>query len=303
MEENKRFKDIDISGIKDNDDKQEKIRTNTNRPNLKGTTNEDIDLGELENNLVLFIGPKSVGKTVALMRLTLYLENKRIVEINPNRNFRTGTVYQDAIDDFLDDLHDTKFSPNRTSNVNFLVLDAVKNGESYCQFLEAPGEAYFDIDNPYSEEFPAYIEDILGAEDSHKVFVFFFENGMFSEEGGNAMQIAYSKRISLLVANMRRKKDDIIIVYNKCDNQKGLYRNAKPNVKAFKNKLYRNSNYNNFFSAVNKAGIPVKFIPFSSGKFINLQDSNKKRWAHSIDTFPKDLWRNIDSCFNSWKLW
>ena len=80
---------------------------------------------------------------------------------------------------------------------------------------------------------------------------------------------------------MNRKKDDIIIVFNKSDKKRSLYKNNKPNIKAFKDILYNNQNYNSFLGAINEVGVPVKFVVFSSGTFTKIPNSNNSSPKYS----------------------
>lgn len=263
-------------------------------------TVEEIITGEPHDNLVVFIGPQGTGKTVALMRLTHYLVDNEVTNIEVNRLYRDDEHYQKSANEFLDDLHQPNFSPGRTGAVDFLLLDVYKGAEIYCQFLEAPGEAFYKRSDPHSLDFPAYISKILNDSKINKVFVFFFTDNMLREGDPKA----YSKRLARLVRRLDRKKDDVIVLYNKADEQFGLFKNDKPNVKAFKNRLYKNIAYSEFFGALKDLGIPVKFVPFTSGDFQNIPGKKDiQRWIHSKDFYPKTLWRTIDKCFKSYSWW
>lgn len=256
---------------------------------------QEIITGQLNNNLVVFAGPRESGKTVALMRLTHYLRQNRNIKIEPNRNYRQDASYQTSVNSFLNDLHNPHFSPKRTGSIDFLVLDVFKESELYCQFLEAPGEAFFDPDDPHSIDFPTYITDILSKDKLNKVFVFFFENQMLLQED----PMAYSSRLSRLVSMMNKKNDDIIILYNKADRLRELYTGNRPNEKEFKRLLFNDEHYSDFFGSLKTLGIRMKFVPFSSGTFQQVPGKNLERWIHSQNSYPDELWRNIDKCFKS----
>jgi GTPase SAR1 family protein len=309
-EKSKRFDDLEISSTKKESEETYKTtdgvenieypnRAEYKEPNpspkaLRSSVEECIT-GDLNKNVVLFIGPRSVGKTVALIRLAHYLGNNRSIKIEPNSTFRKDEGYKKSVESFLNDLHNPDFHPDRTGKIDFLVLDVIKDADIYCQFLEAPGEAYFDPDNIHNQSFPPYLDTIL-SENTNKIFVFFFEENMLSDSD----PIAYSKRIASLVGYMNRKKDDIIIVFNKSDKKRALFKDNKPNTKAFKELIYKNQKYNTFISTISQAGVPVKFVVFSSGTFKKLPNSDKQRWVHSSESNPETLWRTIDACFKSW---
>ena len=262
-------------------------------------TVQEIITGQLNKNLVVFAGPREVGKTVALIRLTHFLRKNRSTKIEPNRTYRTDQAYQTAVNEFLDDLNKPEFSPSRTGRINFLVLDVFKHSQLYCQFLEAPGEAFFNPKNPHDTSFPPYIASILNNHNLNKVYVLFFEYGMLLDSDPRA----YSSRLTRLASMMNRREDDVIILFNKADRQRNLYSRNRPNVREFKNQLYNNEYYVDFFGELRNLGIPVKFVPFSSGDFQKIPGSKTERWIHSDDFYPETLWRNIDKCFKSGVWW
>ncbi|MEM8999746.1 MAG: hypothetical protein AAGB24_05735 [Bacteroidota bacterium] len=288
-----------IDAASENETNEPLSEENTGKISGQLSSVEEIITEPLHKNLVMFIGPRETGKTVALMRLTYFLEKNRDTKIEPNKYYRKDEPYKVSVNAFLDDLHRPNFSPKRTGNINFLVLDVYKNSELYCQFLEAPGEGFFDPNDPHNKTFPPYLIDIANDSSLNKVFIFFFEEGMLS----NSDPIAYSKRLSSLVGMMDRGKDDVIILFNKSDRHRNLYYNNKPNTRQFKNLLYKNSRYSDFFGSLKSLGIPVKFVVFSSGVFHKVPDKDMERWTHSDDYYPETLWRNIDRCFKSFSLW
>merc|ERR1711991_158348 len=72
-------------------------------------------------------------------------------------------------------------------------------------------------------------------------------------------------RLARLVSMMNKKKDDVIVLYNKADKLRELFDRNKPNVKEFKKRLYDNDNYGDFLGSLKDLGIPVKFVAYSSG--------------------------------------
>ncbi|NEQ49033.1 MAG: hypothetical protein F6K11_02715 [Leptolyngbya sp. SIO3F4] len=263
--------------------------------NEEPTTIQEVITGYLHDNIVLFIGPREVGKTVTLIRLLHYLRTQRNIKVEPNSTYRKDRRYIESINEFKSDLNQINFNAKRTANMDFLVLDVFMDSKLQCQFLEAPGEAYFDPTNPHDTGFPAYLVDILNNIKTNKVFVFFFEDGMLMDSDPRA----YSSKLSKLVEMMNRKKDDVIILYNKCDKQRNLYNGNRPNVKEFQRLLYNNTYYSDFFSSLKKLGIPVKFVAFSNGDFQDIPNRETQRWIHSDDSYPKELWKHILRCFKS----
>ena len=259
----------------------------------------EVITGRLRGRVVIFVGPREVGKTVTLMRLIKYIKEKHRIRVELNKDFRNGNQYCNAFEEFKNGLVHCDFSPERTGEMNFLVLDAFKDNRLHCRFLEAPGEAYFVPGQPHDEHFSAYLLDILN-QDIHKVFVFFFTDAMFRNDTDAE---AYSTSLSHMVERMERKNDDVIILYNKCDTRRQFYNGNKPKVREFKGLLHDNKNYTKFFNSLKDSQIRLKFIPYSNGEFRGIPNRDQQRWVHSEDFYPQTLWRSIESCFKSWSWW
>jgi Cdc6-like AAA superfamily ATPase len=302
MAENKDKWDIDdVPSHKDKNElitnKIDEVRPSINISNPASV--QEVLTSDLQQNVVLFVGPREVGKTVTLMRLIHYLNKSSKVSVSANKVFRSDNIYKSSVDNFMNELNQPHFSAKRTNNMDFLVLDVYKDSDVYCQFVEASGEAYFDSENPNQGDLTPYVHNILSNENINKVFVFFFEDGMLAE----SLQKAYVNRLTTLLKGINRKKDDVIILYNKCDKLPELFDGNKPNVKSFKKRLYNNTNYGDFFGVLSKNNIPIKFLPFSNGNFQaipNREDDKLQRWTHSSDNYPSELWRLIEKCFKSY---
>ncbi|MDO3651414.1 hypothetical protein, partial [Nocardia mangyaensis] len=123
-------------------------------------------------------------------------------------------------------------APVGTGTIDFLLMDISHKGKSFCQILEAPGEHFFKFKDDPTEENPVYINEILSAS-YRKVFLFFFEIGMFdSDQARNA----YIKKIERVVGQVSAKKNRVIIVCNKCD-QQNHFKNGRPILKQYKKTL------------------------------------------------------------------
>ncbi len=260
-----------------------------------------IITGRLKNDVVLLIGPREVGKTITLMRLAIFLQRNEKVSLRPNKTFRTDEAYNIAVESFMKELDDHHYSPERTGEINFLLLDIYKNAELFCQILEAPGEAYFDPIKIRKESFPPYISDILLNREVRKAFVIFYEEGMLN----NSSPVAYSSRLASLAARMNKKHDSVIILFNKCDKYLDLYEGSKPNEKQFIKLFRSNPDYKEFFGALERTGITPSYVVFSNGDFQKVrkvgEEKERERWIHSSDDFPEKLWRTIEKAIDgSW---
>ncbi len=135
------------------------------------TNLQHIRVNNISGPLVVFFGPRNIGKTVTLLRLCTYISK---YEIRPDESFRTDKAeYKRTIDVFNTVRQNTDFAPSATGTIDFLLLNVTYNGNKFCQILEAPGEHFFDVKKP-SVEYPSYLNQILNS-DYKKAFVFFFE--------------------------------------------------------------------------------------------------------------------------------
>src|SRR5438132_14433744 len=73
--------------------------------------NDDVVSGPL----VIFFGPREIGKTVTLIRLCNYIKK---YEIRPNPNFRTDKVAYKRTTDMFESLRqNSHFAPGATGNI------------------------------------------------------------------------------------------------------------------------------------------------------------------------------------------
>ena len=247
-----------------------------------------IRTNALSGPLILFVGPRESGKTTALINLAKYLKVKQGFKIDTNRTYRSDAGYKEASDNFLTQLHDSHFAPDRTGNIDFLAMTAFKGSQQVCQFLEAPGEAYFNQSDPHSTSFPPYLISTLSSTNINKTLVVFFEEGMLLQSDPSA----YSRRLSSLMQKLDKKIDDIIILYNKVDKCPQLFKGNKPNLKSVKNLITNDTNYADFFNTIKEMRLMTQFVAYSSGDFQKI-DGGREVWTASPDFYNEDLWRAI----------
>ena len=172
-----------------------------NTPNRVETVRlEEIQTNSITGPLVIFYGPREIGKTVALWRLVSYVSGH--FNVTPNHIFRKDPNYNETVSRFKSALSDaSKIAPDATGNINFLLLDIVNNHSmnSVCQILEAPGEHFFDAEKPEAS-YPKYLEDIFSAS-YKKVYVFFFAIGMFKED--EIMRKYCNKIVDLITKDLK----------------------------------------------------------------------------------------------------
>ncbi len=285
-------------------DLEEPSSVATPPPNLVAPVAREVDLQRIDINrikgpLVVFFGPSNIGKTVTLLRLCSYLRGK--YEISPDQSFRTDDLYAATTAAFESMLQSMRFAPDATGDVNFLLLNVMHNGIRFCQFLESPGEHFFDRTKP-NAAYPTYMNKIL-ADGYMKLFVFFFEIDMFRSDDDLRN---YSDKISRLVSDrISSERDRVIILCNKCDLQ-SHFRGGKPIVSEYRKAICDDSAFRRLEEALRNSGFRhVPFVAFSSGSYNN-DSTGQKAFAPSPEHYPKALWSHIYQSIHGrpwWKFW
>jgi hypothetical protein len=266
---------------------------------VQGEVNvQRIDTLRITGPLVVFFGPRAIGKTVTLLRLCTYL--RRQYQISPDQNFRIDDAYAATITAFDAMFQSMQFAPDATGDVNFLLLDVTEGGR-FCQILESPGEHFFDRSKP-NAPYPNYMNKIL-ADDYQKIFVFFFEIGMFRSDDDLRN---YSDKIGRLIRDkISAKRDQVIIVCNKCDLHPH-FQGGMPIVSEYKKAIYDHPSFRGLREALKNSGFRhVPFVAFSSGAF-NDDGHGQLAFAPSPEHYPKNLWKQIYESIQGppwWKFW
>lgn len=269
------------------------------------SSDEQIDVNNISVTIgegipiVILYAPQTSGKTMALLRMIRYLQSKKY-QIIPDGNFRDAhdTHYQRMCKGLPTMAH-SEYAPGGNDTISFMLARVVdNNGRTVCQFLEAPGEHYFD--GREEAVFPRYIENIIQAQKNKRIWVFFTEPNW----GDNQPErTAYAQKIINLYPRIHQpnmRPDNVIFLFNKADRYPHLYsqRNGYPNLNAFYNEI--RTYYPNIFDQYIRTGLERLFfgkynfsaVPFSAGTFTPTND-NRKTWQPSIDWYPEQLWRAI----------
>jgi len=257
-------------------------------------------LNAITKPVILLIGPASAGKTVTLIRLAKYLRSKGDFKILPNEDFRDDEEYSESCKQFQHILNSNNLAPAPTVPINFLLVDIYRNNKLDYHILEAPGEHFFDTQNPYQNTNRAYLASLF-SKDVKKVMVFIFEKNMLSSD---ELQQAYANRLSHFVSLVKPKNEDrILFMLNKVD-KLPVQEYGTVNAKEVKKYIYENSNFNSLKHAIiNVKGLdPVAFIPFSSGTF-NEIDEGKQSMVLSNEDYPKSLWNSITKPYKTFLFW
>lgn len=250
----------------------------------------EINTDVIEGPVVVLIGPPASGKTVALIRLINYLDNKNI-KVEPNYGLIDSEEYVKVCDRFMTMAISPTTTPPRTGSVEFLLLNVFKDNAPFCQILEAPGEAYFSPGNPGNPDYNYYISKILFQSHYKKTLVFFFEDNMLDNSTKRA---AYARRAADIIGRIDTKKTRIIFLYNKADRHSELMNGGRVNKKVLKDKILNNPSYRVLREAINASrGMkPIMFLAYSGGSFHSGSDG-VERWALSQNHYPECFWANI----------
>lgn len=299
--------DLSIEGIgkgvdNGNNDpiENEKVITDSEKTSTIEEDDDDTDGNQISVNdkiapIIMLFGPRSSGKTMALIRLSRYLRTLDYA-IDTDFTFRSTPDYHDKCEKFKDAINTDTALPG-TSYTDFLLLQVSKNGRTICQFLEAPGEHYFDPSNISANNFPPYMTKIIHALPNRKIWVFIAETHW---KVSPKTRHAYINRIRSCKNSLINKKDCCVILYNKIDQDDTLIKNGTILTHAadikmrneysgladvFKNthpitSLYRSFNY--------------KFVPFCTGYYS--KSGNGLSFTESNDKYPKLLWEVLYKC-------
>jgi hypothetical protein len=242
---------------------------------------------------VVLYGAASSGKTMALIRLARYLRTRGYT-VEPVFNFRPGNeFYQNCCRQF-NDLINKDIASDSTNIVSFLLLLVKCNGKKICQVLEAPGEHFFNKDQPEAD-YPAYIHRIINLPHP-KIWTFFIEKNWETQ----SIRDSYSSKIVKLFGRIKHR-DHVVLLYNKADQCTDYLKNDEPIRSLFLKDAMEQ--YSVLFSRIVLGGIierilksnsrAADFEPFSSGTFTTSRN-NTKQFIQSIDYYPRHLWQAIE---------
>lgn len=246
--------------------------------------------------IVVLFGAPSSGKTMALYRMIRFLTSKGY-RIEAARDFRPShdTHYTRMCDNLL--LNASRnIAPKATDEISFMLVKVVDDhGTTVCQILEAPGEHYFDPENP-QKPFPVYINHIINTP-NRKVWAFFCEK----DWGDAPDRAAYAIKIQQMQVTINNMGNvgKIIFLMNKADQFTYMFKkNGFPNESAFFTAI--DQQYKGIFDSYTNTGFTAalfgarkfKAIPFSVGTFNQAADGTKI-WTPGPDWYCEQFWKAI----------
>ena len=186
------------------------VTTDTATTNTADANSIRVTISDEKAPLVILFGPPACGKTMTLVRMSRFLKEEGYT-VSPIRTFRpsTDTNYSSMCDNF-DQAMNTDYAAESTERISFMLVEVLKDGRRVCQLLEAPGEHYFDPNNPKSS-FPAYVNTIISCK-NRKVWMIMVEPDWKDDSDRKN----YVKRVIDLKKRMR-PRDAAVFVLNKVD--------------------------------------------------------------------------------------
>ena len=303
--------------INDNNVNNQNRTSNINMETVTRDTYTDEEIHDVNNitvtipdpntSIVVFFGSPASGKTLALLRMIRFLEGHDQYQSGNDQHLEDYGKYQvvpEAVFRPQTDLHYAKmctnlkdmaysqYAPGGTDVISFMlvkILDSV--GEPICQFLEAPGEHYFD--GTSALDFPTYIHAIRTAP-NRKVWVFFVEQDWGRDQNERNL---YAQKICSM-QGLISPKDKIVFLFNKSDRHRHQYKkDGMPNKKAFFTNIQHQ--YPGIFTKYQNRGLMkvlygeynFKAVCFSSGVFTSTNDG-REVWTPEKGWYCQEL-RNV----------
>lgn len=255
---------------------------------------DDITISDKSSPIVLLFGPMSSGKSMTLVRLSRYLRDEGFI-IKTDKNFKSDSKYKEKCDEFMANL-DTKSALPGNAYKDFLLVKVIKGTRTICQFLEAPGEHYFNLKkNIGAKDFPPYMTKIIRNLRNRKIWVFITEAEW---KVNNNVKKSYIRRIANCKAQLVRDTDRFIILHNKVDQKEEVFIDGHLSVSYAERlmneeydglaRLFENKNF--FTSLWRKYN--YKYVPFCTGYY----EEKTLKYTESETMYPALLWKTIENC-------
>lgn len=240
--------------------------------------------------IVVLFGPPACGKTMTLVRMTQFLQDKGYT-VEPDRSFRPSADkhYKQMCDNF-NTMIDQMDAAKSTSLISFMLVTVRdKRGKPICQILEAPGELYYVPGNS-NVTFPNYLNTVKNAT-NRKVWCFMVEpNWMDTQD-----RKGYADRIAKFKRSLD-PRDKSIFIYNKIDKTSFAQGQGKINEAAAKDDITKR--YKNIFEPFRSKSLlfgyndNFDFVPFQTGDYSEAMDGSVV-YSPGPDIYPNKLWNII----------
>lgn len=256
---------------------------------------DDIAIADKKAPIIMLFGPRSSGKSMTLVRLSRYLRDNQYT-IVVDEAFKSDAKYKEKCKKFLNDLNTTK-ALSGNAYTDFLLIKVVQHGRTICQFLEAPGEHYFDPENVDAANFPPYMTEIIRNLHNRKIWAFITEAKW---NVNHRTKVAYVDRIRNCKNVLMQPADRSIVLYNKIDQKTELFEDGKihlgPAESAMREEYEGLANVFRNTNPITSLWRPYnyKFVPFCTGYYF--KDKGELKYKKSEDLYPKLLWNALLKC-------
>ena len=260
-------------------------------------------LGDANTPIVMMFGPANSGKTVALLRLAKFFSDK-YGEVIADKAFRDDEYYKQVLcGEFQTFL--TQVRPNRpinTPDADFAAVDFLERGTTagrMCKFVEVPGEHLFNPRRPDSDQTThPYLFEIC-SHPARKIILITIPLVDPRNNAAGALTdpefLRYCAVIQRFFVNsLNPKRDQLIFVITKADEQTGMIANSvQPNVTAFRKALMSRPGFAAVESTLRRQGHGVVVVPFSAGKVVAAAPASPDAFIFGDDAWPQRLWDEL----------
>ena len=281
--------------------------TDNNEKKIKGLSKEEYDdpnqirvtIADPKAPLVILFGPPACGKTMTLVRLARFL-NKKGYKISPIRTFRPNddqNYVEICKPENFSKIINSPDAANSTANVSFMLVEVIKDGKRLCQILEAPGEYYFNPNDP-SMPFPSYVNTII-ASNNRKLWAIMVE----PDWRDTVDRSNYVERINDLSRQMA-VKDKTLFIFNKIDKTNFTRKKGQINIPQAREEI--SNLYPGIFEMFKNQNPITKlwkdylcgFVPFQTGTYTITTKKDSRgnsiwNYQEGPDNYPQMLWNEI----------
>lgn len=255
-------------------------------------------INDYKSPIVVFVGPAASGKSMILVRLAKFLRNSGFI-IEPDTSFVGTDQYVKDCSEFKSKLSTDIALDGTVKHLLVSVRDKERN--KIAQLLEAPGEDFFNPQAP-THPIPTYLNTIMASQNRKTYVIILDLDSKFSLRNHQKERELYAQRlIEQIYPNIHKKRDRIILLYNKIDLTGFATIHGMTNLTAAKEdsvQLYPmvyNSMKKKYFGGLIELDDFV-FLPFCTGVYTDQTDENGndfQTYVPADDCYPKELWQEI----------
>lgn len=300
--------------IPETDNAQSSFHTNVNVPppiyqeeNVRTYSDAEVNnpavinvtIPDQSTPIVVLFGPPQSGKTMTMIRMAEYLcDSSRGYSVAPVNTFRASydTNYAKNCREF-NSMINSIWAAKKSEGLDFMLLNVSRGGNPIVQILEAPGEHYYDPNDPNEPRrtFLPYITNVIQSR-NRIIWVYITEP--------NWKDAPDRRRYAQKIASMKRlisPRDESIILFNKVDQTQLFDEYGRVNlhqVERTVDGLYPGL-FNSFrnLNPITSLWRPYRctLVPFVTGSYdeVPVEGVMTKRYTQGPDAYPEKLWAVI----------